>query len=302
MAKSQIRTSRSPLILKLKFLLLAWLHRDRRNSRVQILEHISYRDLKSATDGFRRIITVDPQGTTYEAKFQDGSLSVVREVMVNQGVEVFYKEMLCLARLHHRHIVALRGYSVGHRRFLIFKGTAHGSLKEHLNDPLRTPLNWRNRVQIAIGVAAALEYLHRFCDPPISSVSISSSDIILDEKLTPKLSNISCHCSESLRVKAIEQSKERKDLILHQFGTLMLELITGQSSINESTDLMQLIDESPLNISMDNLIDPDLGNNYNFKELRSLLSLARLCMKTKNKSTFSISHVFLYLPKAFDKT
>jgi len=59
---------------------------------------------------------VDPQGTTYEAKFQDGSLSVVREVMVNQGVEVFYKEMLCLARLHHRHIVALRGYSVGHRR------------------------------------------------------------------------------------------------------------------------------------------------------------------------------------------
>jgi len=95
---------------------------------------------------------------------------------------------------------------------------------------------------------------------------------------------------------------ERKDLILHQFGTLMLELITGQSSINESTDLMQLIDESPLNISMDNLIDPDLGNNYNFKELRSLLSLARLCMKTKNKSTFSISHVFLYLQKAFDKT
>ncbi|XP_028090012.1 kinesin-like protein KIN-5C isoform X5 [Camellia sinensis] len=29
-------------------------------------------------------------------------------------------------------------------------------MKAHLNDPLKTPLNWRTRLQIVIGVAAAL--------------------------------------------------------------------------------------------------------------------------------------------------
>ncbi|KAL4299681.1 hypothetical protein AHAS_Ahas17G0125200 [Arachis hypogaea] len=41
-------------------------------------------------------------------------------------------------------------------RLLIFDNIENGSLKEHLNDPLKTPLNWRTRLQIANEVVAAL--------------------------------------------------------------------------------------------------------------------------------------------------
>ncbi|XLS74354.1 hypothetical protein HN51_031219, partial [Arachis hypogaea] len=41
-------------------------------------------------------------------------------------------------------------------RLLIFDNIENGSLKEHLNDPLKTPLNWRMRLQIANEVVAAL--------------------------------------------------------------------------------------------------------------------------------------------------
>ncbi|XP_025629002.2 lysM domain receptor-like kinase 3 isoform X5 [Arachis hypogaea] len=41
-------------------------------------------------------------------------------------------------------------------RLLIFDNIENGSLKEHLNDPLNTPLNWRMRLQIANEVVAAL--------------------------------------------------------------------------------------------------------------------------------------------------
>ncbi|XP_048503748.1 probable receptor-like protein kinase At1g49730 isoform X2 [Beta vulgaris subsp. vulgaris] len=252
--------------------------------QVCFLKGISYKELYKATDGFRRIMTCDSQSITYEAKFEDGSASIVKEVRsVDRSNEVFDKELQCLGRLHHRHVVALRGFSIGRRSFLIFENTAKGSLKEHLNDPLKTPLSWKTRVQIAIGVAAALF----FCEAPIRHISIDSSDIILDDKLVPKLSNISCLCSE-----------EKADMI-PQFGALLLELITGQSLAKESADVIQWIQELRSNLSMHNMIDPDLGNSYSSKELWDLLSVARLCMKVQNTQAFSISQIFWYLQKRF---
>ncbi|KAI8015047.1 hypothetical protein LOK49_LG05G00042 [Camellia lanceoleosa] len=41
-------------------------------------------------------------------------------------------------------------------RFLVFEDIENGTLKAHLNDRLQTPLNWRTRLHIVIGVAAAL--------------------------------------------------------------------------------------------------------------------------------------------------
>ncbi|QHN77469.1 putative receptor-like protein kinase [Arachis hypogaea] len=72
-------------------------------------------------------------------------------------------------------------------RLLIFDNIENGSLKEHLNDPLKTPLNWRMRLQIANKVVAALEYLFLFNDPPAYHVSISSSNIMLDENFAAKI-------------------------------------------------------------------------------------------------------------------
>lgn len=63
-------------------------------------------------------MTCDSQSITYEAKFEDGSASIVKEVRsVDRSNEVFDKELQCLGRLHHRHVVALRGFSIGRRRF-----------------------------------------------------------------------------------------------------------------------------------------------------------------------------------------
>ncbi|XP_042398523.1 probable receptor-like protein kinase At1g49730 isoform X2 [Zingiber officinale] len=72
-------------------------------------------------------------------------------------------------------------------RFLVFDYMENGRLKDYLHDPLKTPLNWRTRLQIAIDIAAALEYLQYFCEPPIYNVSISSNNIFLDENFVAKL-------------------------------------------------------------------------------------------------------------------
>lgn len=81
------------------------------------LKRVSLKELNRATDGFGRIITCDSQTITYQARFQDGSVSVVKEVRsFDEGNHCFNKELQLLGRLHHRHVVALRGYFVGRRR------------------------------------------------------------------------------------------------------------------------------------------------------------------------------------------
>lgn len=58
------------------------------------------------------------QGAAYKAKFRDGGIALVKEITeLNQGEDVFYREVQLLGRLHHRHLLALRGFSTGRKRF-----------------------------------------------------------------------------------------------------------------------------------------------------------------------------------------
>ncbi|KAF6169995.1 hypothetical protein GIB67_034387 [Kingdonia uniflora] len=152
------------------------------------VRRFSYAEIEKATGGFSSIIATHSDGSVYKAQFRGGLVAVVKEVRIfNEAKDAFNKEVQLLMRLHHRHLVALRGFSTGHERFLVFEHTENGSLKDHLSDPLKTPLTWRTRLQIATGVAAALEYLHFFCEPPIYHLSISSSNVLLDENFAPKV-------------------------------------------------------------------------------------------------------------------
>ncbi|PWA39811.1 Protein kinase, catalytic domain-containing protein [Artemisia annua] len=188
----------SNLILKIKLLL-----GSTPSVPVIFLRRFSYNDIKRATDGFSRVIATSSHGASYKAKFQGGRVAVVKEIhLIDQEDDYFYREVQLLGRLHHRHVVALDGFSVGRKRFLVFENSENGSLKEHLNDPLKTPLDWRIRLKIIVGVAAALEYLHFFCDPPVYHVSISSSTIMLDENYNAKLSDVGLLGSGSNQVTA----------------------------------------------------------------------------------------------------
>lgn len=85
---------------------------------ILFVRHLSYKDMKKATDGFHRIIYCNSHGTAYKARFQDGGVALVKEVVAfSQENDVFYREVQLLGRLHHRHLLPLRGFSTGNKRF-----------------------------------------------------------------------------------------------------------------------------------------------------------------------------------------
>ncbi|KAL0417545.1 UNVERIFIED_CONTAM: putative LRR receptor-like protein kinase [Sesamum radiatum] len=126
--------SNENLILKIRLLLLAWFHLRSQPGPPSLLKRFSYKDIKKATDGFKRVIQSSSLGASYKAKFQNGHLATVKEVRLSdEDDDSFYREVQLLGRLHHRHIVALCGFSSGSKRFLVFENMEEGSLKEHLS-------------------------------------------------------------------------------------------------------------------------------------------------------------------------
>lgn len=82
------------------------------------MKRFPYKDIKRATDGFHRIMYTNSHIVVYKARFQDGGVALVKEIRdYSQAEHVFYREMQLLGRLHHRHLLALRGFSIGNKRF-----------------------------------------------------------------------------------------------------------------------------------------------------------------------------------------
>ena len=50
-------------------------------------------------------------------------------------------------------------------------------------------VEWSTRLKIALGVARALAYLHHSCEPRIIHRDVSSTNILLDDKFEPHLSD-----------------------------------------------------------------------------------------------------------------
>ncbi|RWW83642.1 hypothetical protein BHE74_00007845 [Ensete ventricosum] len=106
-------------------------------------------EMKKATENFSTVIGKGGFGTVYKAQFVDGPTAAVKRMdkVSKQGEEEFCREIELLARLHHRHLVALKGFCAERNESLILIADAASGRKR---------LSWRTRLQIAIDVANAL--------------------------------------------------------------------------------------------------------------------------------------------------
>lgn len=87
-----------------------------------MVRKFSYKEIKKATEDFSTIIGQGGFGTVYKAHFSDGLVAAVKRMdgVSEQAEDEFCREIELLARLHHRHLVALRGFCIKkHERYLL---------------------------------------------------------------------------------------------------------------------------------------------------------------------------------------
>ncbi|XP_052210680.1 G-type lectin S-receptor-like serine/threonine-protein kinase RKS1 isoform X6 [Diospyros lotus] len=155
------------------------------------------RKTKGATNKFSddNIIGQGGFGLVYKGLLSTGKEIAVKRLAINskQGLDEFKNEVILITKLQHRNVVRLLGCCInGEERMLIYEYMANGSLDSFIFGLANTrskSLGWRRRLDIIVGIAQGLLYLHRDSRLRVIHRDLKVSNILLDDDLNPKISD-----------------------------------------------------------------------------------------------------------------
>ncbi|XP_008781474.2 probable receptor-like protein kinase At1g49730 isoform X1 [Phoenix dactylifera] len=278
-----------------------------------MFHRFSYKETRKATGNFSTIIGRGVFGIIYKAQYDDGSIFAVKRInnISEQGEVEFCREMELLGRLHHRHLVALKGFCFARcERFLMYEFMENGSLRDHLHSSERT-LAWQTRIQVAVDVANALEYLHFYCDPPLCHGDIKSSNVLLDKNFLAKVADFGLmHSSRSGAIGVVpvntntrgspgymdpeylvtQELTEKSDV--YSYGVLLLELVTGKLAIHDNRNLVEWSQEfMAADCRLPELVDPAIADQFDLEQLQVVVAVIQWCTQREGRARPSIKQV-----------
>ncbi|XP_057436133.1 receptor-like protein kinase ANXUR2 [Lotus japonicus] len=202
----------------------------------ELCHHFSLADLKKATNNFdeNNVIGDRGNGKVYKGFLQLDHVAttvVAVKQMDNSsfwGLKEFKNEIELLCQLRHPNLITLIGFCL-HKdeKIIVFEYMSNGSLADRLlnSRDARKPLSWKKRIEICIGAARGLHYLHSGAKRNIFHRDIKPANILLDENMVPKLYDLKLSLQGSLFT---EKSKPIEDSFVGTFGYAAPEyLATG---------------------------------------------------------------------------
>jgi hypothetical protein len=127
-------------------------------------------ELRDAVDCFSmdNVIGVGKMGMMYQGFLPNGQLLAVKRLFDSRLFKrQFLLETTILCKYRHKNIVPLLGFCIeGNERLLAYAYMSNGRLSKWLH-PLESEvirLKWHDRVNITLGIARGLSWLHHTCD------------------------------------------------------------------------------------------------------------------------------------------
>jgi serine/threonine protein kinase len=277
-----------------------------RLTKINLGLKISLLDLQFATENFdaKRIIGKGGFGIVYKGVLKNGmSVAVKRSVLGSgQGLPEFQTEIMVLSKIRHIHLVSLIGYcDEVYEMILVYEYMEKGTLRENLYNTNLPYLTWNQRLEICIGAARGLHYLHKGVAGGIIHRDVKSTNILLDENLVAKVADFGLsrtgpldqHSYVSTCVKGtfgyldpdyIRSQKLTEKSDVYSFGVVLLEVLCARPAIDLSCPSEQVnLAEWGLVCKekgiLEEIVDPSIMGQINQNSLRIFSETVEKCLQ-----------------------
>ncbi|KAJ8629234.1 hypothetical protein MRB53_022557 [Persea americana] len=316
------------------------------------LQKISYGDLSRATDGFSQanLIGEGSYGSVYKGHLDSiGKIVAVKVLnLQRQGAfKSFIAECRALKNIRHRNLLKIQtvcssiNFKGDDFKALVFEYMANGNLEQWLHPSMDEQNQSKNltliqRLNIAVDVASALNYLHNSCKKSIVHCDLKPSNILLDDDMNAHvgdfglarfLSEATSSCSHSHT-----NSPSIKGTIgylapeygmggeastfgdIYSYGILLLEMFIGKKPTDEIFNgslslhqfakmalperVMEIVDQRLLSVEAKALNERQTPTNAESKLEMCLISTFKVGVAC---STISIKDRMVTLPKGATK-
>ncbi|KAL6865238.1 hypothetical protein ACP4OV_016389 [Aristida adscensionis] len=292
-----------------------------------------YKELEMATGNFRDEIGKGGSGVVYKGILNDDrAIAVKRLENVRQSKQEFQSELSIIGRINHMNLARIWGFcSEGSHRMLVYEYIKNGSLANILfNNNIF--LGWKQRFNIALGVAKGLAYLHHECLEWVIHCDVKPENILLYQNFEPKI--IDFGLAKLLKRggsnQVISQVRGTVGYIapewisglpitakvdVYSYGVVLLELVSG----TRVSDMPVQVDDE-LHIELKKLVrvladklnreeqswtaefvDFRLNGELDWLQARALIKLAISCLeedKNKRPTMEAIVHILLSVSEA----
>ncbi|XP_057491479.1 receptor-like protein kinase FERONIA [Actinidia eriantha] len=309
--------------------------RLQRDNDTHLTRQFSLKEILAATNNFHESLKIGDGGfgKVYKGEIDHGNLKVAIKRYSKQGVHEFRTEIDLLSQLRQRHLVSLIGYcNKDCEMILVYKYMSRGTLRDHLYNSDNLPLSWKKGLEICIGVARGLHYLHVCVNRTIIHRDIKTANILLDDNWVAKVAGFglakenwnnmyATHISTTVEGTVgyidpeyirSQQLTEKSDV--YSFGVVLFEVLCARHPPDRKLErfLVNLAEWGRIsykNGTFDQIIDANIKGEIAVECLNKYVDTAVSCLRDKGIARPSMGNVLwnleyaLHLQKiADDKT
>ncbi|KAH7674009.1 Non-specific serine/threonine protein kinase protein [Dioscorea alata] len=271
------------------------------------------RDLEKATNNFNptRIIGNGGHATVFKGFLSDKqAVAIKMSKLTNpQDMKDFINELFILSKIRHKNVVKLLGCCLETEvPLLVFEFIPNGTLANHLHvQQSSSSLSWENRLRIVTEISGALAYLHCHASIFIFHRDVKSSNILLDNNFTAKMSDFGASRSilvdESASVGSrlvtpvqgtlgyldpeyYHTGKLNHKNDVYSFGVILVEILTGKNPVSftwteQQTNLRSWFISAMKKKCLIKIVEPHIVKKESRRQIEAVAKIAETCLRLR---------------------